>query len=237
MFLGDVQIVRARTAIKAGAEVQIAYVPYDADNAFRHGVLDPHFPKGCPCDDCRRSEPGRAKRAKRHADLVGPSSEWAKTRATLADHTASKASHARTYQVFADTIDLLERSYPSQHGPVKLTLFQAMCEYAVACPNELALEVYDRAFAAAGAEFKRTSTGVELVALPVFYEHNVIQAMVFVAGRYIELGRRADARAWFKAAAKLSATAQGLSFEKFVEEQADAIAMHANHLLVEPCRP
>lgn len=236
MFIGDVQIVRARTAIPKGAEVHIAYVPLDSPEPFRQGVLKPHFPNGCTCDACRASAPGRAKRAKRHTDLTGPSSDWAKARATLADANASEASQRHAFQVFGHTVDLLERSYPPQHGPVKLALFQALSEYAPAC-DKLAFTVFDRVFAAAGAEFRRTSTGVEVVALPVFYEHNVVQSMLLVAGRHAELGRRADARAWFKAGAKVSAMAQGFSYDRFLKEQEVVLNVDEMRKLVEACRP
>ncbi|GAA5925308.1 hypothetical protein JCM3775_006419 [Rhodotorula graminis] len=236
-FAGDVQMVRARTAIPKGAEVLIAYVPYDAPEAFRQRVLQPHFPKGCPCDNCRRNAPGRAKRAKRHADLLGPSSQWHKARTVLADLESSELSRQDADQVFEKTVDLLERSYPPNHGPIKSALFTALLEQAGTCPGERSLELYDRAFAAVGAEFKRTPSRVEIVAMHACQEANVIQAMVFVAARHNLFGRRADARAWFKAAAELSEMAMGSSYDKFIEEHEDEIKVHGVRGLVESCRP
>ncbi|BGP36465.1 hypothetical protein JCM10450v2_000365 [Rhodotorula kratochvilovae] len=236
----DVRVIRARAPIKAGEEISVAYVALDATPETRADTLGPHFRGGeCPCTYCRRTERTAALRRRKFDEIVGAGSEWDKAHRALQTRSVKTVSDMRRERaLFQKGLRKLEAVYPPDHGPIKSELFTALHELAEVSPYDEANDLDIRAFESVGAVFRRTKTGVEVVAAPVAQKDEVLAGMLMLASRLaIGLGRQTEGRHWVKAAAQMSKIMYGDDYSRFCERQSASIQLFHVETLIEACRP
>lgn len=219
---GDVMIVRARSPIKAGAEVFISHHNQNPGIDRQKALFAAHFPDGCPCDHCRISGGDAAEHLAMVEALVGEGSEWAKVKAELVatDYKDPRVAE-RALKVYRRDLPKVEAAYPRGHGPIKPDLFRPLQDVAELVPDEEAIQLNIRAFASVGAEFKYSANDIDVVSTPVVHGDMTMSCMMTVAYLHGRLHRHAGEHAWFKAAAKMCHAIEGYDYDAFCKRSVE----------------
>ncbi|GAA5837330.1 hypothetical protein JCM9279_005655 [Rhodotorula babjevae] len=254
---GDVQVVRARAPVKAGAEIYIAYVPAEAPQKRRDGVLKAHFPGGCQCAYCVDERRDTAQQVARRAELVGPSSRYVALRDESRSKTAPLAP-VRVRQLAREikgVVEQLEGTYSRRRGddggsssyrPDLVEPYHVSAHIAghptladfVRLGNAYELQ----AIAASGAVVVVDTPGgerIEVVAAPCVVQKERTPAersLLKIAYRHAHVGAEADARRWIVAAGDMARVTHGLEWDGFVERAGNDLDMFGLRRLVEGCR-
>lgn len=235
---GDVQVIRARTSIRAGEEVCVAYIPADGGTK-RDSLLKGHFPEGCPCNYC--VDEGRDTRGDvgRRARLLGPSSSYAAIREEMQRgqpiSPVRRRAHARTMKT---VVEQLRSTYSHRRGLLRpdmllpLTVAGIFTESSQPGNVEALRQAtaYDlEAISAMGGEVRETPEAVKVVSASVWSpaaRSPIERILLKIAWRHSARRTVAgdkDARKWIKAAAEMARILHGVDFDGFIELAQDDV--------------
>ncbi|GAA6028992.1 hypothetical protein JCM8097_001541 [Rhodosporidiobolus ruineniae] len=201
----NLMVVRARTAIAAGAEVQLAYINAGAPTEVRDGVLGTHFDNGCTCSLCNADRADGAVKLRRRRELMEkrfPALEEAYSRVNGTTITALDGIRRQLRDMTAFVKDL-EQTYSASHGPLKPDL---------AAPYLILAELQLPTL----ASFSR----IEVLAAPLGMRDNAVGALLRCASRLEQEGGRQnldEAARWIGAALQMARILDGDSKERFKE--------------------
>ena len=244
---GDVQVVRARAPVKAGDEVLIAYVPGEAPQKRRAGVLKAHFPDGCTCSYCvdeRRDMPQQVARRGELASRCKAISQEASVEEHIAPARLKKLSRD-----IKGVVEQLEGTYSRRRGSYRPGLVEAYHVSAHVTGHPSSSDsarlgnLYElKSLAASGAEVQQARDAVEVVAAPyvVPAERSLAErSLLKIAYRHSLTGGTtgdAEARKWIKAAAAMARITHGLDWDGFVERAEEDFAAFNLKRLLAGCR-
>lgn len=243
---GDVQVIRARQPIRTGDEVFIAYVPAEAPQSMRKGVLRAHFADGCTCAYCADERIDSPQQVARRAELIGPSSRYIALRAeSKSRQPVSAFQMSQLVRDLKRIVQHLEATYSPRRGSYRPDLVEPclICAHAIGSSHatdatRLSAQYDLKGMVAAGAEFHETPKAVEVVAAPftVTVKRSIAERFFLkIAGRNgLERSASGDAEArkWIKAAAAMARITHGLDWDGFVERaEADFAAFNLKRLL------
>ncbi|BGP36476.1 hypothetical protein JCM10449v2_000377 [Rhodotorula kratochvilovae] len=246
---GDVQVIRACAPIKRGEECFIAYIPAEAPQKTRDGVLKVHFPAGCSCTYCADVRLDKAADLKLRDELVGPSSRYIAIRDAINGARVTSLASIRPQQrTLKGIVDQLEATYSPRRGPLRPELVQPLhvladFSYPGTDADRARGNDLDRKSIAASGAVLRDSPGrdrVEVVDAPLVAIAQVERTLLKIAWRSAMRGSARDdreAKRWIRAAAEMARVLHGVDFDGFVERAAEDLTRFGLDRLVPACGP
>ncbi|BGP50496.1 hypothetical protein JCM10450v2_006415 [Rhodotorula kratochvilovae] len=222
----DILAVRARTAIKKGKEVYIAYSPVDDNFDTRQDILKVHFPNGCPCAYCVDE--------RRETDEIVDQRDALYDEFGLISGEVQTQAHAPA--IVAKLLPLIKRieaTYSPTRGPVRPRLVMAyvalsqLTDLTKAKPVRALSTPYDlKALEASGAVIEISDDEVKVIAGPICHPDIAKCTLVDIAHRSARLrtpeGDR-EALKWLKAAFAMCRIIYSDQFHEFWRRHAKEV--------------
>ncbi|GAA6028981.1 hypothetical protein JCM8097_001536 [Rhodosporidiobolus ruineniae] len=226
LVLGDFMLVRARSPIRKGEEITVAYVDVSKPYQRRLDVCAVHFDDGCTCPLCQLDRLDGSVEVNRRHKLIEqrlPALQEAHKRLKKNLPPTEPFQLHQQQRDLASLVDDLEQTYSSTRGVLKpeLSLPLAMLadfhfstrRKSARKANELTL----RSLEAGGAALRRgpdagSASAMEVVAAPFVHPDDAAAALLGMAARLVKAGQpgdREEAVELVKAAREMASIVEG----------------------------